>query len=421
MISRYLPCGPCTAIDAPQYTNLELPFNDFFAADEPHVPADNPTGLYRTSFTIPSDWQGKRLVLEFAGVEAGCFAVWLNGQAVGLGKDSRLPSAFDITELVQEGANTWRCSALNGLTRPTSKTKITGANMASTAPWYTATDHAYIQDLFCTAVLTIKMAQVYFTPNEPWRQGRHGWQFRTQLFDPQGNAVAEATQQAEIPFRLFGHHGDRDHIGVIDVELAQVQAWNHEQPHLYQVVVELLNQDGDVIEATSCRLGFRSVVIENKELKVNGEMVYIRGVNRHDHHDRTGMVLTKADIEQDLRVMKEHHINAIRCSHYPNDPMFYDLCDEHGFLVVDEANIESHHTYARTSHNPRYALAFLDRGMRMVQRDRNHPCIISWSTGNESGYGPNHDAMVGWMRRADPTRIMHEGAICSWVGQSWGN
>jgi beta-galactosidase len=409
--------------DAPQYTNYELPFNDFFAANEPHVPEANPTGLYRTSFELPKAWQDKRLVIEFAGVEAGCFAVWLNGQPVGIGKDARLPSAFDITDHIREGVNflAVQCIKWADTTyiEDQDHWRQYGINRSVSI---IATEKVYIQDSFCHGSFDhLTGAGNMHAEVTLGGAGSAGWQFRTSLMAPDGTPVHAASQTADIPWGLYGHTGLRDPIGSIDIPLADVMAWNHEQPHLYQLFLELLDPTGRVVEATTCRIGFRSVVIEDKELRINGQMVYIRGVNRHDHHHLTGMVLTRADIEEDLRVIKQHHINAIRCSHYPNDPLFYELCDEYGFLVIDETNIESHHTYARTCHNPRYALAFLDRAMRMVLRDRNHPSIIGWSTGNESGYGPNQDAMIGWMRHADPTRIIHcEGAICM-ANSNWSD
>ena len=363
--------------DAPQYTNFELPFNDHFPHDEPRVPAANPTGLYRTSFRIPDGWKGKRLILEFTGVEAGCFVVWVNGQEVGLGKDSRLPSAFEITRHVADGDNTLavQCIKWADTTYIEDQDHWRQYGINRSVRIY-ATDHTYIQDCFCHADYEAADSSGTFTA-EFAMGGRGGqdWSFRTKLIDGDGALVPNSEQSADIPWQLEGHTHLKDGRGRTEIKLIDIKAWNHETPNLYRVIIELLNPDGEVI-ITTCRIGFRRVSIEDKELRVNGEMVYIRGVNRHDHHERTGMVITREDIEEDLRVMKAHHINAIRCSHYPNDPMFYELCDEYGFLVIDEANIESHHTYSKTCHNPQYAAAFLDRGMRMVLRDRNHPVLL---------------------------------------------
>jgi beta-galactosidase len=185
------------------------------------------------------------------------------------------------------------------------------------------------------------------------------------------------------------------------------------------VVVSLRDPQGAEVEATRVQVGFRSVVVRDRELLINGKMVYIRGANRHDHHDRTGKAVDRATMLKDIAVLKAHHFNAVRCSHYPNDPQWLDLCDEHGLYLVDETDLECHHHYGMLAHEPRYAAAFLDRASRMVLRDRNHPSVICWSLGNESGYGPNHDAMAGWIRHADPSRPLHyEGAIC-WVNSGW--
>src|SRR5207253_9490366 len=182
--------------------------------------------------------------------------------------------------------------------------------------------------------------------------------------------------------------------------------WSAEDPNLY--TLGLVDGDG---ESVSCAVGFRTVEIRDRRLLVNGKPVQIHGVNRHDHDDVRGRAVTRELMEADARLMKRFNVNAVRCSHYPNDPYWLDLCDRHGLYVVDEANIESHAWYDDVCCDPRYAAAFLDRVRNMVERDKNHPSVIVWSLGNESGYGPNHDAAAGWLRARDPSRPLHyEGA-----------
>ena len=405
-------CWTMHGYDRPHYTNWRLPFTP---VDSPKVPAENPSGLYRTTFTLPPAWAGMRVVLGFDGVEAGCYSVWINGAPVGLGKDSRLPSEFDISAFARPGANVlaMQCVKWADTTYIEDQDHWRQYGIHRSVYAY-ATPPAFIEDLFCRAAYDAATGAGRLQCDlRLGGAGSTGWTFRVQLYTPRGKALLKAPAAAAIPWDLTAHNRQREPIGVAVANVPRVAPWSHETPTLYTVVAELLDPEGRVVEATRTRIGFRTVEIRDRELRLNGRKVYIRGVNRHDHHPVTGKVIDRETMLADLRAMKAHHINAVRTSHYPNDPLFLDLCDELGMLVVDETDLECHHTYARTPHDPRYAFAFLDRAMRMVLRDRNHPCVILWSLGNESGYGPNQDAMAGWVRHADPTRPLHcEGAIC---------
>jgi beta-galactosidase len=187
--------------------------------------------------------------------------------------------------------------------------------------------------------------------------------------------------------------------------IAHPQKWTAETPYLYTVVVTLKTPIGE--ESASCRIGFRKIEIRNRTLLFNGKRIMIKGVNYHDHDDKTGKAISPELFEKDLHLMKKFNINAIRTSHYPKGPYFYDLCDELGFYVIDEANIENHAFIQDICRDPRYTNAYLERVQAMVERDKNHACIIFWSLGNESGYGPNHDAAAGYIRGVDPTRPLH--------------
>ena len=191
-----------------------------------------------------------------------------------------------------------------------------------------------------------------------------------------------------------------------------VKLWSAELPHRYIVRISLLNQNGKVIDSTEQWIGFRKVEVVDGDLLVNGKRIMIQGVNRHDHHPDRGKAVTVQDMRDDVVAMKQHNINAVRCSHYPNDPRFLDICDELGLYVVDEANIESHAWITSLCHDSAYRATWLSRVSRMVERDKNHPSVIMWSLGNESGYGNVHDAAAAWVRSYDPSRIIHyEGAI----------
>ena len=232
-----------------------------------------------------------------------------------------------------------------------------------------------------------------------------------QLYDEGGRAVFPQPLSAAVESKNLRVITNR-HIGFVEaaVPKARLKLWSPETPHLYTAVVTLRGPKG--VSHTSVRLGFRRIEIVGRDLLLNGQRVLITGVNRHEFHPRRGRALTEADMLQDVKLMKRYHFNAVRTSHYPPHEHWLDLCDEYGLLVVDEANIEAHHHHNEVCRDPRYAAAFVDRVSRMVLRDKNHPAVIWWSMGNESGHGPNHDAAAGWVRHYDPTRpLFYEGAI----------
>ncbi len=393
--------------DAPQYTNVIMPFEP---DDPPRVPEDNPTGLYRTSFDVPTDWAGRRLVLSFGAVTS-CFQVWVNGTFVGVGKDSRLPSEFDVTDVAHAGRNTVAVQVVKwsdaSYVEDQDQWWQAGINRSVTVY---ATAPTYLQHVFArggydhTSGAGSLRVQVE-VGNLPEPQ----WTVRAALYDPSGAQVLDGLSAEPVG---TGRSWPRSAGAELTADLAAVLPWSAEVPSLYTLVVSLHGPDGAELEATATRIGFRTVEVRDRQLLVNGKMVYIKGVNRHEHHDRTGTAIDRETMRRDIAVLKEYNVNAVRCSHYPDDPYWLDLCDEYGLYVIDEANIETHAHYNRINRDPRYAAAFLDRGSRMVLRDCNHPSIILWSLGNESGYGPNHDAIAGWIRNTDDSRPLHyEGAI----------
>ncbi len=410
-------CWTMQGFAKPHYTNLRLPFAP---AVPPVVPQANPTGLYRTTFQVPASWRSRRLVLHFGAVD-NCFSVWVNGAAVGFSKGSRLPSEFDITAHARPGRNTlavqvvrfsdssyiedqdhWRHSGIHR-----------SVHLASTP-------RTFLEDLACRAgfdhatgsgTLAVE-ARAGALPGPDWT-------VVVQLHDAKGRALLKQPLSGALPHALFGHTGAIEATVSLSTRLPAVSPWSAEAPALYTVVATLRDPAGKAVESRRARVGFRTVEVKDRMLLINGRKVYIHGANRHDHHDATGKVVDLETMRADLRVLKAHNFNAVRCSHYPNDPRWLDLCDEHGLYLIDEADLECHHNYGQMAHDSAYAQAFLDRATRLVLRDRNHPSVIIWSLGNESGYGPNHDAMAGWIRHADPTRPLHyEGAICR-VNSSW--
>ena len=241
-----------------------------------------------------------------------------------------------------------------------------------------------------------------------------------QLYDEETRPVFARPLRAEVtaPAIYRAEHSIRRTELYLEEIVPQPRLWSAETPYLYTLVVTLKTPGGE--ESARCTVGFRKIEIRDRQLLVNGARVMIKGVNLHDHHDTAGKTVPREAMEADVRLMKQFNVNAVRTAHYPKDPYYYELFDRYGIYVVDEANIEAHAFYREMCRDPRYTNAFVERVAAMVERDKNHPCVILWSLGNESGYGPNHDAAAGYVRAADPSRPLHyEGAIAPWDGSSW--
>lgn len=397
--------------DKPHYTNVQMPFPH----DPPTVPEDNPTGCYRITTTIPKTWRHRRVVIHFGGVES-ILQLYVNGQPVGMSKDSRLPAEFDITSFVTPGKPATIAAVV---IRWSDASFIEDQDHWWMAGIYRdvflySTGQTYIEDVFArgdleddyqTGHLNIAARMGITDQPEP------GWTFQVQLYNANGKAVFKKPLSSEITISNNGHTWPRIEAH-FKQKINRPKLWSSESPYLYQVLITLINPKGKAVEHTQCRIGFRRVEVKNRELIINGKPVLMKGVNRHDHHETMGKTVDYETCLADIYLLKKFNINAVRTAHYPNDPMWYDLCDEHGIYLIDEANIESHDFLHQIARDKRYTHAFLDRGMRLVQRDKNHPSVIMWSLGNESGYGPNHDAMGGWIRGFDPSRVLHyEGAI----------
>jgi len=403
--------------DKPIYTNVQMPFTP----DPPLVPSENPTGLFWRNFTIPESWNDKRIVICFEGVESA-FYVWVNGQAVGYSQGSRLPAEFDLTPFVHTGENSLAVKVIRW---------SDGSYLEDQDHWWMAgiyrdvflyaTLQTYIQDFFARSDLDAEYRDATLMVDVKIGHSNladlAGYTVGMQLYDASGTAVFSDTlhQSIETHFRKTTRV-------VFAQPVINPAKWSAETPNLYTLILTLVNAMGDVVQVVRSRIGFRQVKVQGRELLVNGQPVLIKGVNRHEHDGLTGKTVSEATMVADIKLMKQFNINAVRNSHYPNHPRWYELCDEYGLYVIDEANIEAHALYNRLCHDPLWTHAFLERGMRMVERTKNHPSIILWSLGNESGYGANHDALAGWIRSVDPTRPLHyEGAISRSEGQDWEN
>ncbi|HEY3329709.1 MAG TPA: glycoside hydrolase family 2 TIM barrel-domain containing protein [Capsulimonadaceae bacterium] len=406
------------------YTNVNYPI----PVDPPFVPTDNPIGLYRSTFELPADWAGRRTSITFEGV-CSMFKVWVNGREIGMSKGAHIPAEFDITDAVHAGSNLLAVQV------------------------FTWSDATYLEDQDMWRFNGI-FRDVYLVSQEPvslrdvtaktWAGDSEA--LHVSLSDvPDANAQWHLRVTAEVSNRSTGSAAGliataklidaagatttEFPVGTLAVDAGDVASvsttvdvtapalWTAETPNLYTLLVTLTGTDVKAVETRSYAIGFRDIRIAGKVVYVNGSTVKLRGVNHHDTHPDRGYAMTRDDMERDIRLMKQHNINTVRTSHYPPDPYLLDLADSYGLYIVDEADLETHGMkpdWFTISRAPEWESAYVDRAVRMVQRDKNHPSVIIWSLGNESGYGSNHDAMAAAIRALDPGRPIHyESALTS--------
>jgi beta-galactosidase len=380
----------------------------------PPIPEhDNPVGSYRRTFTVPESWNGRQVFILFEGVDSA-FHLWVNGREVGYSQGSRLPAEFNITSCVHSGENTlavrvygycdgsyledqdyWQ---LNGIYRDVYLWAAPSVHVRDFDA-RTELDEAYQDGMLKVAVQVRNYGDEDVTDHL----------LEARLFETTGGLVGESV--TAVPVRAKGE---------VSLNLQQAVAgpkkWSAEAPNLYTLLIVLKDGAGGVLEVERCNVGFRQIETKDGQIHINGVPVVFRGVNRHEHDPDTGHVVTVESMIADIKLMKQFNFNAVRTSHYPNDPRWYDLCDEYGLYVIDEANVETHATVGKLSNDPDWAAAFVERGARMVARDKNHPSIVMWSLGNESGSGPNHAAMAGWIHEYDPTRPVHYEGATGWGG-----
>jgi beta-galactosidase len=396
------------------YTNVVYPY----PVNPPYVPDnDNPVGCYRTEFSISRAWNDMQITLHFGGVSSAMY-VWVNGQKVGYSQGSRLPAEFDITPYLKGGRNSlsvkvYRWSDGNYL-EDQDHWRLSGIHRdvyLAASPKFqiydffvkTKFDHHYTN-----AELQVQTKVKAFGMEPP-----KGWTVEGQLYDGQGNQVLDEAMKVETDRLVRRRWPQRDKVPFADLsaKVEKPKKWSSEFPNLYTLVLILKDAQGKIIEARSNKIGFREVEIKDGELLVNGKSILLYGVNRHDHSQTGGKTVSDQEMLNDILLLKRFNFNAVRTSHYPNNPKWLELCDEYGIYLIDEANIETHGVGGWLSNEPQWHSAFVDRGIRMVERDKNHPSVIFWSLGNESGYGPNHAAMGAWIKDYDDTRYIHyEGA-----------
>lgn len=390
----------------PHYTNIIYPF----AIDPPRVPSENPTGSYRMRFDAPAAWMGRRQILRFDGVDSA-FELYLNGHYVGFSKGSRMPAEFDVSAHIRSGANLlavrvyqWSDGSyiedqdmwwLSGIFRD-----VTLLALPQAALWDVQVDPGLSED-GRSAALRVRATAMSA------RGGEGTYRLHMSLLDAVGLPVPGVAASVAIDAA-----SDAPAVAELAVELAAPRLWSADDPYLYTLLLTLRDEQGEIVAVTPQKVGFRRVTIQNAQLLVNGQAIKLRGVNRHEFHPELGRALSRATMLEDVLLMKRYNINTVRTSHYPPHPHFLDLCDAYGLYVIDEADLECHgmmfaDSPFSLSDDPEWRAAYVDRAERLVERDKNHPCVILWSLGNESGFGANHEAMAAWIRRHYPGFLIH--------------
>ena len=390
--------------DAPIYTDVKYPF----PPNPPFVPADyNPVGAYVREFTVPESFKGMDVTLDFEGVESAYYC-WVNGKLAGYSEDSRLPAHFNVTSLLKPGKNKLAVQVFR---------YSDGSYLEGQDYWkYSGIERSVY--LVARPQFKVKDFKMLAQLANDYKDGDFKLDLSMDMSaDPVGNQVelklldGEKTVYADK--RVISSLSDT--LLNFDYLVKNVRPWSAEVPNLYTMVVNVQNKEGRTLESFRHRLGFRTVEMRNGQLLVNNVPVLIRGVNRQEHDPHHGRTLSLEAMIKDIKMMKQFNINAVRCSHYPNRPEWYELCEEYGLYMVDEANIESHgmeyHKDETLANYPDWEHPFMERMSRMVMRDRNFTAIITWSLGNESGYGKNFETLYHWAKNFDPTRpVQYEAA-----------
>jgi beta-galactosidase len=393
----------------PIYTNVTYPF----PKNPPHIPHDyNPVGSYRTTFTVPSDWKGRQVFIHFDGVKSA-FYLWINGQKVGYSQDSMTPAEFNITEYLCEGENILAAEVY----RWSDGSYLEDQDMWRFSGIYRdaylfSTPAVHVRDFFVRSDLDERYKDASLRATVKIRNygaevaGAHT--VDVTLLGPTGTPVGNDPLMSQTVSDIAARG---ETVLEMVASVVNPRKWSAETPNLYTVLLTLKDGDGRVVEVERCAIGFRKVEIKENQLFVNGASIKIKGVNRHEHDPDHGRAIPLSRMIQDIKLLKQNNINTVRTSHYPDQPVWYDLCDRYGIYLIDEANIESHGMGYRLDetlgNNPVWEKAHVARVTSMVERDKNHPSVIVWSMGNEAGSGCNFDAASAAARKIDPTRPIH--------------
>lgn len=413
----YASAGYTFKINPPYVT--DTPKQNYTAYEE-----RNPTGQYRRTFEVPAEWlKSGQTFLRFDGAMSA-FYVWINGKMVGYSQGSMEPSEFNITPYLHAGKNDIAVEVYK---------YSDGSYLEDQDFWRFAGIHRDVT-LFHTPDVRLRDFAVRTLPDEAYEdftlqidpqfsvyggEKAVDYQLKVTLNDKERpifdtivniNEILDLDHKASVMNEWYPQRGPRK-LGRISHLVERPQTWTAETPYLYELSFQLCDADGNVMERAESKVGFRSVEVKDGQVVVNGKPIRFRGVNRHEHDPNTARVMSDQLMIKDIKLMKQANINAVRTSHYPNNPRWYELCDSLGLYVMDEADIEEHGLRGTLASTPDWHAAFMDRAVRMAERDKNHPSVVFWSMGNESGYGPNFAAISAWLHDFDPTRPVHyEGA-----------
>lgn len=387
--------------DAPIYTDTRYPF----PPNPPHVPQDyNPVGAYVRDFNVPENWKDMDIFLDFEGVESAYY-VWVNGELAGYAEDSRLPSHFNVTKLLKKGKNRLAVKVF----RYSDGSYLEGQDYwkysgIERSVYLYARPQSRVKDFQMNAQLVNGYSEGQLDLDVKMHQPQAGATVEVKVMDGKKAIYEQRLQVA----------GAADTLLQVKKNLGSVLPWNAETPNTYTLVVSHKNAQGKELEAFTHLFGFRTVEMKYGQQLINGKAVLFRGVNRHEHDQHTGRTITVASMVKDIQLMKQFNLNGVRNCHYPNNYPWYELCTEYGLYMVDEANIESHgmmfHKDETLANYPDWETPFLERMGRMIARDRNCTAIVTWSMGNESGYGKHFETLYDYTHRVDPTRpVQYEG------------
>ncbi|HOA80899.1 MAG TPA: glycoside hydrolase family 2 TIM barrel-domain containing protein, partial [Defluviitaleaceae bacterium] len=388
--------------DVPIYTDVRYPF----PANPPYLPDDyNPVGVYQRYFSVPECWEGMDVFIDFEGVESA-FYCWLNGKLIGYSEDSRLPAHFNISHLLKKGKN----NLIVKVFRYSDGSYLEGQDYWKYSGiernvYVYARPKSRVKDFHLIASLTNKYQDGEFDVKLYLNQPKKGQRLDVTLYDN------------ESKIGCFGYEivSPLDTLVSFTKIFPNIQKWSAEFPYLYNMVVTMRNENGEILESFAHSFGFRKIEMRNGLFLLNNKPISFKGVNRHEHDPINGRTITIESMINDIVLMKQFNINSVRCSHYPNNPEWYMLCDRLGIYLIDEANLESHgmeyHPDQTLANYPDWEKPFIERVSRMVKRDRNFTSILIWSLGNESGYGKNFETTYHWTKSFDITRpVQYEGA-----------
>ncbi|MHA1643384.1 MAG: glycoside hydrolase family 2 TIM barrel-domain containing protein [Promethearchaeota archaeon] len=392
----------------PIYTNINYPYS-INTEKIPGIDHDyNPVGSYRRVFNIPESWKDKEIFIHFEGVKSA-FYIWINGNFVGYSQGSMTPAEFNITKYVKQGKNLLAVEVY----RWSDGSYLEDQDMWRLSGIYRdvylyCVPSIYLRDFFIYCDLDENYEDATFIFNGKIKNSSHKNVKDYQLEIIMKRSEKELNSLVFSEKLHFSIESSKEKIIKYEVRIKNPEKWTAETPNLYDFIIILRNDKNETLEAIKQKFGFRKVEIKNNQFLINGKPILLKGVNRHEHDPDQGRAITKERMEQDIIIMKQNNINAVRTSHYPNHPYWYDLCDKYGIYVLDECNLESHGLREKLPNSdPKWVKPAVDRMTRMVERDKNHPCIIMWSLGNEAGFGNVFYEMKDAANNIDKTRPIH--------------